>query len=307
MSTTTDALKSQLATREDAAVAPNGKPSVRALIEQMKPEIARALPRHMDADRLARIALTMFRQTPKLQECSPESFLGALMTTSQLGLEPGPLGHAYFVPFKGQVQFILGYKGMIELARRSGNIDSLIAREVYGNDRLEVAYGLEDRLVHEPTLFGPRGPVVAVYAIAKYAGGGHSFVVLSREDVEERRKRSRAKDSGPWVTDWTAMAKKTAVRALAAFLPLSVEMAQALGQDEQVRTEVQADALDATPTYADAEVVDVETGELLPAPADGEPAPEVLDAEFVAEEPPAEPVWPEAAKPGGGIRAGRST
>lgn len=258
---TTSELKNQVATRDPAAngngqVQRSEQPSLAQLIEQMKPQFARALPKHLDADRLARIALTTLRQTPALQRCTPESFLGALMTCAQTGLEPGPLGHAYLVPYGREVVFIPGYRGLIDLARRSGNIESLIAREVYEKDKFHVAYGLEDRLEHEPTILGDRGDVVAYYAVARYVGGGHAFIVMSRADIEKIRKRSRAKDSGPWQTDYDAMAKKTCIRQLAKFLPLSVEMAEVLAQDEQVRTDLSPDAIDATPRVIDADVVD---------------------------------------------------
>src|SRR5690554_4947647 len=123
-----------------------------ALIERQKPEIARALPRHMDPDRLARIATTVMRQTPQLAQCTPESFLGALMTCAQLGLEPGPLGHAYLVPYGREVTFVPGYRGLLELARRSGQIRTIAAHVVKQNDEFEFELGLEPKLVHRPAL-----------------------------------------------------------------------------------------------------------------------------------------------------------
>lgn len=292
-STSAQELKDKLpATTEPAQVVDLRRPqplnTIRTLIESQKTELARALPRHLDPDRLARIAFTTIRTGKDLDKCSAESLLGALMTCAQLGLEPGPLGHAYFVKYGSEATFILGYKGMIELALRSGKIVSLVAREVYEHDKFHVAYGLDDRLEHEPTLTGERGPVVAYYAVAKLTGGGHVFVVMSREDVEAYRKRSRGKDSGPWVTDYDAMAKKTCMRRLFTYLPTSVELAQALAQDGQVRTEVKADALDEPQQISDAQLVETPDA----GPVDGGTG-EIIDGTVV--EDPNEPAWPPVA------------
>ncbi|MCU1592454.1 MAG: hypothetical protein JWP11_3710 [Frankiales bacterium] len=301
-SSTREQLKGTLATQQrpqlTAADMKRAQPlnTIRDLIDQQKGELARALPKHLDPDRLARIAFTTIRTGKDLDKCSAESLLGALMTCAQLGLEPGPLGHAYFVKYGSDATFILGYKGMIELALRSGKIVSLVAREVYEHDQFDVEYGLADALKHKPLILGDRGRVVAYYAIAKLQGGGHVFVVLSRDDVEKTRKRSRSGSSGPWQSDFDAMAKKTCIRRLFTYLPTSVEMAQALAQDEQVRKEFTADALDSAPPFIDGQVVDTEdagpvdqsTGVLVEG--------DVIDG-AVVEDPPADSGWPETAQP----------
>ena len=246
------------------AVAQRQQQGIGAVLEKMKPQIARALPKHMDADRLARIALTLVRQQPQLAQASPQSFLGALMTCAQLGLEPGPLGHAYLVPFKNsktgtiEVQFIPGYRGLIELARRSGQVKSIAARVVRKGDEFDYEFGLEERLVHRPAV-GGAGEVTHVYAVVRYVDGGYDFEVMTRDEVEVIRQRSKSKDRGPWVTDWDEMAKKTVIRRLAKRMPMSIEFAQALAQDEKVRTTVDPSDLDITAP----EDVDPETGEIL--------------------------------------------
>lgn len=281
-STSTTAVSNKLA----RAAATNGvekaktAPTIRDLIEGQKAEIARALPKHMDADRLTRIALTVIRTTPKLASCSTESLLGAVMTSAQLGLEPGPLGHAYLVPYGNEVTFIVGYRGLIELARRSGNIESLVAREVYDGDTFEVEYGLEDRLVHKPLILGDRGRVVAYYAVAKYRGGGHTFLVMSRDDIEKHRAKSASKNSGPWRDHYDEMAKKTCVRALAKYLPLSAEVARAIVQDETIHRGIVSDEdLDEEPTYIEGEVIDTPDDDLE------------IDGELVDAPPPDDPPW----------------
>jgi recombination protein RecT len=266
---------------QDNAVAQTEQPqSLAGLIEQMKPQMARALPKHMDPDRLARIALTVLRQTPQLSRCNPQSFLGALMTSAQLGLEPGPLGEAYFVPYGQEVTFIPGYRGLVKLAWQSGQMKSIAAHTVHEHDEFDYAYGLEPVLRHKPALTG-RGDVIAVYAAAVLKDGGSAFVVLSKEDIEKIRTRSRASNNGPWKTDWDAMARKTAVRQLIRWLPLSSELhnlATAAALDESTRTgeDVTRDLDDITPNFIEVHPteetehgdVDTATGELLDPEAD---------------------------------------
>jgi recombination protein RecT len=256
-----NAARSQVAQRAQNAPA-QGTATLSQLIERMKPEMARALPKHMDPDRMARIALTVLRQTPKLGECTPESFLGALMTCAQTGLEPGPLGEAYLVPYGNTVTFIPGYKGLISLAWRSGRVKSITAETVHEHDAFTFRKGLDPVLEHDWSLTEERGKPIAWYAAATLKDGGSAFVVMSRTDVEAIRKRSRAKDSGPWVTDYDAMAKKTCIRQLAKFLPLSIEFAQAVNADSTVRVSTAPDALDDL-TF-DGEVVKRDTGEIAP-------------------------------------------
>lgn len=244
------------------------EPTLGQLIEQLKPQMARALPKHMDADRMARIALTVLRQTPALARCTSESFMGALMTCAQTGLEPGPLGHAYLVPYGNTVTFIAGYKGLIDLAWRSGRVLDISAETVYANDHFYFRKGLDPKLEHDWSLSDNRGEVIGYYAAAKLKDGGSAFVVMSKNDVEKIRARSKAKNSGPWQTDYDAMSKKTCIRQLAKFLPLSVEFAQAITHDETVRTDVAAGAIDAEPAVIEAEAIDdaefdPETGEVI--------------------------------------------
>jgi recombination protein RecT len=168
------------------------------------------------------------------------------MQAAQLGLEPGLIGHCYFVPFKngktGQsdVQFIIGYKGMIDLARRSGNIESIYAHAVYENDTFEYEYGLHPKLVHKPAMTN-RGEFIGAYAVAHFKDGGYQFEFMPKEEIEKRRKRSRAANNGPWVTDYEEMAKKTVIRHMWKYLPISIEIQQAVTQDETVRKDITAD------------------------------------------------------------------
>jgi recombination protein RecT len=229
----------------------------------IKAQMAMALPKHMTSDRLARIALTEVRKTPALGKCDQASFLGAIMQCAQLGIEPGSaLGHAYLLPFdnrkKGitEVQFILGYRGMIDLARRSGQILSIEARAVYTADKFHVSLGLNPNLTHEPDWEAEdRGPLRFVYAVAKLRDGGTQFEVMSRADIEKVRQKSRAGQSGPWVDHYEEMAKKTVIRRLFKYLPMSIEMAGAVEQDERIDINLPQD----NPL-----TIDAETGEIDP-------------------------------------------
>lgn len=252
----TSKLRGQLATRAEQAPAPaaGGQVTIADLINRQRSEIARALPKHMDADRLARIAITTIKTVPTLMQCSSSSLLGALMLSAQTGMEPGPLGHAYLVPRKSrdrgwEVTWILGYKGIIELARRSGQIRSIEAREVCERDHFDYEFGLDEKLVHRPYMDGDRGPIVAFWGLAKFKDGGHYFLVMSKADVDKAKQRSDAgrNDKGPWATDYAAMGRKTVIRRMAPFLPLSPEQAQVIAHDETVNTRVGPNLTDEPP------------------------------------------------------------
>lgn len=204
------------------------------LVTKMAPEMAKALPRHMNPERMARMVLTTIRINPKLAHCSQASFLGSIMTAAQLGLEVGPLGYVYLVPYKGNCQLILGYQGMIELARRSGLITNIYACVVREGDYFKYTLGLHRDIQHEPSEDPDREtkPITHVYAVAHYKDGPPDFAVLSRFEVAKRRARSAAANSGPWVTDEESMTLKTAVRALWKWLPKSTEMARAAAIEE---------------------------------------------------------------------------
>lgn len=248
--------------------------TIAGLIERQKGAIGRALPRGMDADRFARILITECKANPGLLRCEPMSMLAAVMRAAQLGLEPGPLGHVYLVPFRNgktgrtEVQFILGYKGTVALARRSGEIVDLYADVVYDGDEFDYNLGLHRDLRHKRTPKSDRSKVTHAYAVAHFVGGGHVFEVLDRIDIDARRNRSKAKDAGPWVTDFDAMAKKSAVRALAKWLPLTVETASTLEGDER--------PLDLT-DFGDIIDVDVEPDTAAIEASVSEPAQAALD------------------------------
>jgi recombination protein RecT len=212
--------------------------SVKELLmnDMAKSQLAAVAASHMKPERMMRLMANAIRTTPKLGDCEPLTLLGAMMTSASLGLEPNtPLGHAYLIPFENrrkgvtEVQFIIGYKGMISLARRSGAVVNIHADVVYEGDEFSYEYGSEQHLRHKPK--GPRNNPTSAYCHAKLTDG-EAFIVLPWEVILETRDNSQGwktavrygkTDSTPWGQHLHAMAKKTAVRRLFDELPISIE------------------------------------------------------------------------------------
>ena len=203
--------------------------------------------RKKNAERFARIAITEIRKQPQLAECSPTSFMGSLMMCAQLQLEPGPLGHAYLVPYRGECQFQVGYQGLIELAYRSGKVKSIYAEVVYTKEvesgQFYYSMGLNRTLSHNIDLLGDSrgGELIAVYAVAELLDGVKSFVVLSKTEIDLAKKKSQSlagqnPQYSPWNTSPEEMWKKTAVKRLSKYIPKSIEMAQAIELDDVAET-----------------------------------------------------------------------
>jgi recombination protein RecT len=245
-------------------------PTVQDLMIAHRGDIAKALPKSigLDAERMCKLAFTEIRKNPELQQCCPKSFVGAVIQCAQVGLEPGSvLGHAYLIPFynsktqRKEVQFMPGYRGMVTLARRSGQVVSLHARAVYEGDAFTFEYGLVEKLEHKPVTPRKEGAQLThVYAIAHLKDGGHQFEVMTREDVEKIKAKAKAGKFGPWVDHFEEMAKKTAIRRLFKLLPVSTEMERAVMADELHEAEVPQDnalVLDST-DYKVTELTDEE-------------------------------------------------
>lgn len=245
-----DAVKQQLAQRANNGVQKQVSPenSLNTLLKKMGPEIQRALPKHLDADRIARIAMTAVRTTPKLLECDQMSFIAAIMQSAQLGVEPNTgLGQAYLIPYGKQVQFQLGYKGLIDLAVRSGQYKSIYAHEVYEDDEFEFHYGLTKDLIHKPASM-PQGEPIGYYAVYHLQNGGYDFVYWTRERIDQHaQKFSQAVQKGwtsPWKTNYDAMAKKTVLKEVLKYAPKSIELQKSVEADSTIKTELSQDMSD---------------------------------------------------------------
>jgi|SRR6056297_832882 len=205
-------------------------------------EISQALPKHITPERVIQMASTVISNNPRLAECNIGSIVGSLVEASVLGFKPSnALGQCYFVPYGGNCQFQIGYRGWIELARRSGQLKTIFAHVVREGDEFSYELGLNPDVKHKPS-GDTDGDITHVYAVAHFKDGGYQFEVLSRAEVEALRKRNRsqsAKPSAAWATDYAEMAKAKAVKRLAKYLPVSDEVFKAMATDEQVLTDEQ--------------------------------------------------------------------
>lgn len=236
--------------------------TIRGLIKEMEGEIAKALPSVLTPERFTRITLSALSTNQKLAECTPASFLGAMMTAAQLGVEPNtPLGQAYLIPYRNkgtlECQFQLGYKGLIDLAYRSGEVKMIQAHTVYENDEFSYELGLEPKLRHIPAPCD-RGKPVSFYAVFHTKDGGYGFEVMSVENVRQYAKRySKSYCGGPWQTNFEEMAKKTVLKQTLKYAPLKTEFVRAAASDESIKETISEDML-AEPNVM---IVDAETDE----------------------------------------------
>ena len=212
------------------------------MVKAMMPEIRKALPSVITPERFTRIALSALNNTPALQQCSPMSFIASLLNSAQLGLEPNtPLGQAYLIPYKnkGQMecQFQIGYKGLIDLAYRNGQMQTIQAQAVYENDFFEYEYGLEPKLVHKPA-YSDRGEITYFYGLFKTVNGGFGFSVMSKADMDNYARtysKAFASDYSPWKTSYEEMAKKTVIKQALKYAPIKTDFQRALSTDESIK------------------------------------------------------------------------
>lgn len=228
-------MSTQLATREPQKDFP-------AMLERHKTQLAVALPKHINADRMARIALTCFRMNPRLGECTPASVFAAVIQAAQLGLEPGLSGQAHLVPYwnkklrRYECQMIPGYQGLIDLARRSGKITTIKCHVVHANDHYDYELGTDEHLSHRPSILLDPGPPLFVYCIAKFTSGDQQVDILPWASVLKTRDKYAPKNDkgevvGPWKDNLEEMARKTCVRNASKYWPKSIELATALAMD----------------------------------------------------------------------------
>lgn len=218
------------------------------MIHAMAPEIRKALPSVMTPERFSRIAISALNNTPQLRQCTPISFIAALLNAAQLGLEPNtPLGQAYLIPYKNkgvlECQFQIGYKGYIDLAYRNGQMQTIQAQVVYTNDEFQYEYGLEPKLFHRPA-FSDRGEPAYYYGLFRTVNGGYGFSVMSKADMDAFAKTySKAFDSAysPWRTSYDDMAKKTVIKQALKYAPIKTDFQRAMTSDESIKKQIGAE------------------------------------------------------------------
>lgn len=262
MSTT--AKNSLTAQNKDTTVVEKKPKTIFDIIQAGAKQFATALPKHINSDRFVRIAITTIRQNPKLAQCSQESLLGALMVSAQLGLEPGTLGQCYLIPYGRECQFQIGYKGMIELLRRSGQLKDIYAYSVYENDDFEITYGLDRNLIHKPNLAN-KGNFLGCYCVAILKDDTRAFEYMTKEEIEAHAKKfSKTFGNGPWKTDFEAMAHKTVVKKMLKWLPLSVEFLENIEKDDKsFKVAETKNAEDIEIIESDGDIINAETGEFI--------------------------------------------
>ena len=267
---TTTAKNSLTANSGTTGVAEKKGKTIFDVIQSGAKQFATALPKHINSDRFVRIAITTIRQNPKLAQCNQESLLGALMVSAQLGLEPGVLGQCYLIPYGRECQFQIGYKGMIELLRRSGQLKDIYAYSVYENDEFEMTYGLNRDLKHKPNLQN-KGNFIGCYCVAVLKDDARAFEYMTKEEIEAHGKKfSKTYGNGPWKTDFEAMAHKTVVKKMLKWLPVSVEFLEMTNKDEKsfkVADEKTGETEEVI-ILEDGMVVNGETGEVIEEPKD---------------------------------------
>jgi recombination protein RecT len=282
MSKKADELKNQITQKAEQSNAPATqqqqqpmKPAQKVghYLKEMMPSITAVSPSHVTPERMSRIALNVIRTNPKLLECDINSLMGGVLEAAKLGLEPGLMGQCYLIPFQkkqnGKVvsveaQFIIGYKGLIDLVRRSGQVSTIEARTVYQKDVFEFEYGLESKLVHKPAMID-KGEAIAYYAVCKLKDGGSSFLVMSKQEMDQYKDNYAKSKYGPWANEFDAMARKTCLRQLIKYLPISVEHLSNFDERSgvEVHQEVKnADVLDMGEYTPEQQQVDEETGEI---------------------------------------------
>lgn len=237
---TTTAKNSLTVNNGTTAVAEKKSKTIFDVIQAGAKQFATALPKHINSERFVRIAITTIRQNPKLAQCSQESLLGALMVSAQLGLEPGTLGQCYLIPFENkkagtvECQFQIGYKGLIELLRRSGQLSDIYSYTVYENDDFNIEYGLSRTLTHKPN-FDERGEIKGFYAVAILKDGAKAFEYMTKDEVthHEEKYRKGSYKNDVWNKNFEEMAQKTVVKKLLKWLPVSVEFLEMAAKDEK--------------------------------------------------------------------------
>jgi len=240
------------AEKAKAKLAKNGQPEIPKtlthsssqqigdLLNIYKAQISQAVPKHVTPERIIQLCTTVIARTPKIKDCELATTIGAVMQASILGLDVTPqFGQCFFIPRKngktGKIDctFLVGYKGYLQLMRRSGEVSTVFAHAVRENDFFEYELGLEPTLKHRPAE-ASRGEMTHAYAVLKFKDGGYIFEVLNRAEVMKAKARSQAGSSkySPWNTeDEESMWRKTAIRRLSNYAPLSAEFISATVAD----------------------------------------------------------------------------
>lgn len=255
---------------------------VRNQLTAMQPQFAAALPKHIDPARFTRVVMTAVQMTPALLEADRRTLFASAMRASQMGLLPDGREGA-IVTFKNQAQFMPMVAGVMKMVRNSGEISTWSVQAVYENDKFDFSLGDDEHITHKPALSN-RGQLIAVYSIVTMKDGEKSREVMSVEDVNAIRARSRSGSAGPWVSDFAEMAKKTVVRRHSKRLPMSTDLDDALRADDELFMPPEQPADDPPAAPAEAPKKRASRLQKVAEQAPPQDAGEVIDAEIVADE-----------------------
>jgi recombination protein RecT len=225
--------------------------------QKWRPVLRDILPKHIDSDRVIRIAMNAYMNSPQLIECTPRSMVRATLQCAELGLDPSPLlGEAYFIPFNNkvrvkdgkqwidvpqlEVQLMPGYLGLVKLVKQTGDVADVYAVVVDESERkpvfdsggrltagFYVEQGTERRIQHIQSFDTAERKPFACYGVVKYKDGTNHFEVFNRQQIEAIRTRSKSfttsPKTSPWMTDEEAMWKKTMIKQATKTSPKSPE------------------------------------------------------------------------------------
>lgn len=254
------------------------------VIDRSLPALQELVPKGMSADRILRTVRISINQNPALATCYPPSVIVSILRAAEMGLEvQNGFGHAYLVPFRNkksnrqECQLIVGYQGWVELALRTGKVDDVNSICVFKSDEFEYQEGTDPKIVHRPNLDGPRGKadLIRVYSRLHTVTGFFRTHMMTATEIEAIRARSKAKDAGPWVTDYLQMARKTPVRADAKYWPKTRELAMAIETEEVGEGIYEDETLG---------IIEELTGELNEQTPKPEPTDTEIDAQLAAQE-----------------------
>ncbi len=267
---------------------------VRQTLTTMGDQLKMALPSHVSVDKFHRVTMTAIQSTPALLDADRRSLFGAITKAAQDGLLPDGREGALVI-FNGkagkQVQWMPMVAGILKKVRQSGELASIDAQLVHEADGFTYRPGLDDSPVHEPDWFGERGKVVGAYAVARLKNGAAFVEIMNRQQIEQVRNVSRAKDNGPWAAWWGEMARKTVMRRLAKRLPMSTDIEAEFERDDTMQADAAAMLIaspQAQPSAPQSRLDAIEqqivggaeepASAILPAPGAGEPtSPDALD------------------------------
>jgi len=214
--------------KDNLPAVPLNADGLRTILTAMAPSMKEVLPSFLTPERMLKIAMLAATRQPELYKCTTVSIMQAVMTAAEVGLEcSGTMGQGYLIPYKTTATFIPGYRGLIALMVRDGDVKQVTVHLVYEKDTFEIDYFGDNPITHRPCITEDRGPMIGAYAAATMPDGSIQVEYMNKSEIDAIKGRSKA-SGGPWATDYGEMARKTPVRRLAKYVPLGINAAQAL-------------------------------------------------------------------------------